>query len=390
MGMIGIAVGPVLVGLAVLFLARRPGMGGRSGGLVLALTPLALLSITIPLFSATRQFINGFQELANQGRGGTAAVAPLCLAIARPLLFGTIASLASTLAAAAFQFSYRRTGLPLDSAEREKTSIWYVRLILVAGSGLVVPVGVLVFMGQQMASLTMLVVDPAKKEEATVALAGMDLQRVSGLIAGASAAVLRDSLALSVVLLVFGIVGILVWRLNGDRHFLWGYSWLFLLVVTLPAAWEIFQLQSDVSWYYSAGRGSPPSEGSVSPSEKRVERQSTPSDHPAGGSSNAGGPAYPGVGDVSNPKLVPASKVVPKYPEKAFRAKVEGKVILQCVVRKDGSVGDIEVLEAPQEGLGFEDAAISAVRQWQYEPGLKDGRPIDVYFTVIVEFHLTR
>jgi TonB family protein len=38
--------------------------------------------------------------------------------------------------------------------------------------------------------------------------------------------------------------------------------------------------------------------------------------------------------------------------------------------------------------LGFEEEAIEAIRQWRYEPGRQNGVPVDVYFTVVVEFVL--
>jgi len=65
-------------------------------------------------------------------------------------------------------------------------------------------------------------------------------------------------------------------------------------------------------------------------------------------------------------------------------------VILQIVVRKDGSVGDITVVRTPGEDLGFEQAAMAAVQRWKYKPAMKDGKPVDVYITVVVDFRLNR
>jgi TonB family protein len=39
-------------------------------------------------------------------------------------------------------------------------------------------------------------------------------------------------------------------------------------------------------------------------------------------------------------------------------------------------------------GLGLDEKAIEAVRQWRFQPALKDGRPVDVQITVEVQFHL--
>ncbi|RMG43562.1 MAG: energy transducer TonB [Acidobacteria bacterium] len=100
------------------------------------------------------------------------------------------------------------------------------------------------------------------------------------------------------------------------------------------------------------------------------------------------GPLMPGIGGVTSPELIPETKVEPEYPELARKARIEGKVILRAVIRKDGTVGDIEVLRAPMPDLGFTEAAIAAVRQWRYRPGVQNGRPVDVYLTVTVNFTL--
>jgi protein TonB len=99
-------------------------------------------------------------------------------------------------------------------------------------------------------------------------------------------------------------------------------------------------------------------------------------------------PLQAGIGGVSNPELILETRVQPKYPEIARKAKVAGRVILQAIVRQDGSVGDIQVLTSPGKSFGFDESAVEAVRQWRYKPGLQNGKPVDVYFTVVVEFTL--
>jgi protein TonB len=100
------------------------------------------------------------------------------------------------------------------------------------------------------------------------------------------------------------------------------------------------------------------------------------------------GPLLAGVGDVTNPVLIAESKIDPEYPELARVARLEGNVILQAIIHSDGSVGDVEVLRTNRPNMGFEEAAIAAVTQWRYEPALQNGRPVEVYFTVFVEFKL--
>jgi protein TonB len=100
------------------------------------------------------------------------------------------------------------------------------------------------------------------------------------------------------------------------------------------------------------------------------------------------GPLMAGVGGVTTPELIPETRVEPEYPELARRARIQGKVFLQAVIRKDGTVGDIKVLKEPPGDLGFADAAIAAVSQWRYRAAKQSGRPVDVYFTVMVNFTL--
>ncbi len=105
-----------------------------------------------------------------------------------------------------------------------------------------------------------------------------------------------------------------------------------------------------------------------------------------GGEPGQHGSPRPGV--PTNPRVIPKTRKPPLYPERARRAGVEGRVILYAVVHQDGTVGDLRVARVPAEGLGFEEAAVSAVKKWKYDPGLLGGKPVDVYFTIVVDFFL--
>ena len=98
--------------------------------------------------------------------------------------------------------------------------------------------------------------------------------------------------------------------------------------------------------------------------------------------------AYAGICGVSNPEILPDSKIVPDYPGRARRKKIEGRVVLMSIVSKDGSVRVVQTLKSPDDQLS--QAAIAAVEQWRYRPALKDGEPVDAYFTIVVEFLLAR
>jgi len=105
-------------------------------------------------------------------------------------------------------------------------------------------------------------------------------------------------------------------------------------------------------------------------------------------SGSVSGPALAGVAGVSNPVLLEDGRVEPTYPQRARRARIETRVVVQAVVRADGTVGDVTVLEADHPNLGFEQAAIDAVKQWRYQPATRDGKPVDVFFAVVVDFKL--
>lgn len=100
------------------------------------------------------------------------------------------------------------------------------------------------------------------------------------------------------------------------------------------------------------------------------------------------GPLLAGTGGVTLPVRIEESMIKPDYPELARVARLEGRVILQAIILKDGSVGDVEVLSCNRPNLGFEQAAIEAVRQWRYKPAMQGEKSVDVYFTVRVDFDL--
>jgi len=99
-------------------------------------------------------------------------------------------------------------------------------------------------------------------------------------------------------------------------------------------------------------------------------------------------PLLAGTAGVSAPVLIEDSRVSPTFPEAARTARIEARVVLQLIVRADGSVGHTEVLTSDPEGMGFEEAAQEAVEQWRFVPAKRAEGPVDVYWTVVVDFKL--
>jgi len=101
------------------------------------------------------------------------------------------------------------------------------------------------------------------------------------------------------------------------------------------------------------------------------------------GGGTGGGPYRPGSG-IEPPRLL--HEVKADYTEDARRRNITGDVLLEIVVRRDGGVGNVRVLQGL--GYGLEDRAIAAVRQWRFSPAQRKGVPVDVVVEVAVEFTL--
>jgi TonB family protein len=88
-------------------------------------------------------------------------------------------------------------------------------------------------------------------------------------------------------------------------------------------------------------------------------------------------------GDIKPPKLV--KEVLPVYPKEAQQTRVQGVVILGVRTDEHGRVVDTKILRSIPL---LDEAAIDAVKQWVYEPYIKDSKPFPIVFTVTVRFVL--
>lgn len=104
---------------------------------------------------------------------------------------------------------------------------------------------------------------------------------------------------------------------------------------------------------------------------------------PAAATDSADSVYEPG-GDVKPPKLV--HYVEPDFSPSSKEAFVEGVVRISTVVKVDGKPAQLHVLK----GLSSEEdrLATEAVNQWRFQPGTREGQPVNVRVTVEVEFHL--
>ncbi len=63
-------------------------------------------------------------------------------------------------------------------------------------------------------------------------------------------------------------------------------------------------------------------------------------------------------------------------------------VILEAVIRTDGTVGDICVVRADKRSLGFPRSAVDAVRRWRYKPATRDGQIMEVTIPITITFDI--
>lgn len=91
---------------------------------------------------------------------------------------------------------------------------------------------------------------------------------------------------------------------------------------------------------------------------------------------------------VGNGVLAPKVlyKVNPEYTQEDRDAKISGTVILKMVVTADGKANRITVVKPLSPGL--DQKAIEALQKWEFQPGVKDGKPVPVWATIEVNFRL--
>jgi protein TonB len=111
----------------------------------------------------------------------------------------------------------------------------------------------------------------------------------------------------------------------------------------------------------------------------------TPGDgtKPGRGFGEGFGPRGPGV---TTPSVI--TQVKPQYTAEAMRAKVQGLVMVECVVLPDGTVGDARILRSLDPIFGLDQEAIAAAKKWRFKPGMMNGKPVPVIVTIELSFTL--
>jgi TonB family protein len=97
---------------------------------------------------------------------------------------------------------------------------------------------------------------------------------------------------------------------------------------------------------------------------------------------DVGAPFHPRTG-LSGPE--PLSTVDPKYPQNLIAQHIRGQVILYAIIRKDGSVDSIQIVQSLDPQLDRN--SIAALAQWKFHPGSRAGVPIDLEAVVYIPFN---
>ena len=95
-----------------------------------------------------------------------------------------------------------------------------------------------------------------------------------------------------------------------------------------------------------------------------------------------GGGVYRAGGAVTPPRVI--TEVKPAYTTAALLERIQGTVVLEVIVTRDGCASDIRVIRSLDPGLDRE--AVNATAQWRFEPGRLAGVPVDVLVNVMLDF----
>lgn len=86
------------------------------------------------------------------------------------------------------------------------------------------------------------------------------------------------------------------------------------------------------------------------------------------------------------PRVIKAAK--PGYPAGAKRAKIQGTVTMEAVVKPDGTVGEVRVARSLDKVFGLDDEAVKTVKKWLFTPGKREGVAVPVLVDVDMTFTL--
>jgi len=102
-----------------------------------------------------------------------------------------------------------------------------------------------------------------------------------------------------------------------------------------------------------------------------------------GSGGGTGGDIYRPGGAVTAPRVI--AEVRPTYTTDALQHMIQGTVLLELVVTREGRPSQIRVVRSLDPG-GLDEQAVTAAAQWRFEPGRLAGTPVDVLVTIMLDF----
>ena len=87
--------------------------------------------------------------------------------------------------------------------------------------------------------------------------------------------------------------------------------------------------------------------------------------------------------------VTPLVRINPRYPQRALRARIEGRVVVELTIEADGTVSDPRIVEADPPGM-FERAVLRTVRSWNFAPKMVNGKAVARRAVQTVRFSLAR
>jgi protein TonB len=95
--------------------------------------------------------------------------------------------------------------------------------------------------------------------------------------------------------------------------------------------------------------------------------------------------AGPGTGIVA-PRVIVGP--APRYTPEALRARIEGTVIMRCIVNTNGICEDVTVIQSLDNVYGLDEEAVKAALQWRFAPGTRNGQPVKVEINIQLSFNV--
>jgi TonB family protein len=91
----------------------------------------------------------------------------------------------------------------------------------------------------------------------------------------------------------------------------------------------------------------------------------------------------PGPG-ITNPQVIREEK--PQYTQEALKARIQGVVQVEVVIKEDGTVGQVRISRSLDRVFGLDAEALRAARAWRFKPAMKDGKPVPFVAIIELEF----